>query len=299
GHVRGAFTGAAGAREGALKSADGGVLFLDEIGELGLDEQAMLLRALEDRRFLPLGSDREVESDFQLIAGTNRELRERIREGRFREDLLARIDVWHFELPGLRERPEDIGPNLEYELDRWTQKTGSRVTMTREARARFLAFATSPAATWAGNFRDFAAAIERMTTLASAGRIGVDLVDEEIVRLRRAWGALAGPPAPRPVASAPTKENMSKETHEAASVADADLLARFLDADALAALDRFDRPQLAEALRACLAAPSLSAAGRELFAASRARRRSVNDADRLRKYLARFGLSWQALRGEG
>ena len=89
GHVRGAFTGAVKDRPGLLRAANGGLLFLDEVGELGVDEQAMLLRALEEKRFLPLGSDREVTSDFQLIAGINRDLAERVREGQFREDLLV------------------------------------------------------------------------------------------------------------------------------------------------------------------------------------------------------------------
>ena len=91
------------------------MLFLDEVGELGLDEQAMLLRALEEKRFLPLGSDRELSSDFQLIAGTNRDLAGAVREGRFRDDLLARINLWTFSLPGLTDRREDIAPNLDYD----------------------------------------------------------------------------------------------------------------------------------------------------------------------------------------
>ena len=96
GHVRGAYTGAAEARGGMLRKADKGVLFLDEIGELGLDEQAMLLRAIEDKIFFPVGADKEVHSDFQLIAGTNRDLTVRVASGRFREDLLARINLWTF-----------------------------------------------------------------------------------------------------------------------------------------------------------------------------------------------------------
>ncbi|MEZ4450591.1 MAG: RNA repair transcriptional activator RtcR [Nannocystaceae bacterium] len=278
GHVRGAFTGAQSAREGALRSADRGVLFLDEIGELGLDEQAMLLRALEDRRFLPMGSDREVESDFQLIAGTNRELRRRVREGSFRDDLLARIDVWSYTLPGLRERPEDIEPNLDHELDRWTQRLGRRVTMSREAREAFLRYARSPAARWPGNFRDFAAAIERMATLAIGGRIGPPIVDAEITRLTRAWSD-------------------EEPVDEPAEAPGAGLVERHVDAEVIAGLDRFDRSQLADVLAVCVDAPTLSEAGRRLFAASRTRRSSTNDADRLRKYLARFGLTWQALRG--
>ena len=126
GHVKGAFTGAVRDRPGLLRAADGGVLFLDEIGELGADEQAMLLRAIEEKRFLPLGADGEVSSDFQLIAGTNRELDAEVRAGRFREDLLARINLWTFTLPGLAERREDIEPNLDYELEQYRRRTGTR-----------------------------------------------------------------------------------------------------------------------------------------------------------------------------
>jgi len=116
GHRKGAFTGALQDRPGLLRTADQGMLFLDEIGELGADEQAMLLRALEHRMFLPLGADREVRSEFQLIAGTNRDLPAAARQGRFREDLLARINLWTFRMPGLADRAEDIAPNLDYEL---------------------------------------------------------------------------------------------------------------------------------------------------------------------------------------
>ncbi|MEZ4310038.1 MAG: RNA repair transcriptional activator RtcR, partial [Polyangiaceae bacterium] len=182
GHTKGAFTGAAEARQGLLKKANGGVLFLDEIGELGLDEQAMLLRAVEDKVFYPVGSDREQRSDFQLVAGTNRDLSAAVRAGRFREDLFARINLWTFRLPSLSERPEDIEPNLDFELGRSASLTGVKVTMNREARARFLSFATSKEAVWTGNFRDFSAAITRMAILADGGRIGAAIVEEEIGR---------------------------------------------------------------------------------------------------------------------
>ena len=269
GHVKGAFTGAAQSREGLLRAANGGVLFLDEIGELGLDEQAMLLRAVEHRRFLPVGSDREVSSDFRLLAGTNRDLRREVREGRFREDLLARIDLWTFRLPGLAERREDIEPNLDFELERVGSERGEAVTMNREARKAFLRFAIEEAR-WPASFRDFHAAVVRMATLAPGGRIDRSTVDEEIARLRQTWSASQGDP-------------------------DDDLEA-LLGADALAELDRFDRAQLAEVVRVCRACASLSEAGRVLFAASRQRRKSTNDADRLRKYLLRHGLDWPALR---
>ena len=277
GHEKGAFTGAVARREGLLRAADQGLLFLDEIGELGLDEQAMLLRAIEDRRFMPVGSESEVESDFQLIAGTNRDLRDRVGEGAFREDLLARVDLWTFELPALAERPEDIEPNLDYELERWAVDRGERVSFNHEARARFLTFARSPEALWLGNFRDFSAAVERMATLAQGGRIHTGLVDDELERLRRQWR--------RPLDASATSSSAAEAT-----------LRRFFDPDALAKIDRFDRVQLAEVIAVCEASPSLSAAGRALFAASRARRSSVNDGDRLRKYLARFDLDFRTIR---
>jgi len=159
GHTKGAFTGALKDRAGLLRTADGGVLFLDEIRELGLGEQAMLLRALEEKTFLPLGSDRESRSDFQLIAGTNPDLFSAVREGHFREDLLARINLlWTFSLPGLQSRPEDIEPNLQFELDQYARKTGNHVTFSKEARKRFLDFALSGGAAWNGNFRGLNAA---------------------------------------------------------------------------------------------------------------------------------------------
>lgn len=270
GHVRGAFTGAAADRPGLLRQADGGLLFLDEIGELGLDEQAMLLRAIEEKAFYPLGSDKEVRSGFQLLCGTNRDLAARVREGKFRDDLLARIDLWTFVLPGLRDRPEDIEPNLAFELERLSTRLGVRISFTREARERFLSFATSPGATWPRNFRDFGACLARIATLAPGGRIGAPLVDEEIARLRDAWTRVAAPP-----------------------VEDAVLHA--LGPARAATLDPFDRVQLDFVLRTCLDARTLSDAGRVLFANSRLEKSSSNDADRLRKYLARWDLQFRAL----
>ncbi len=277
GHVRGAFTGAAAARAGFLRQADGGVLFLDEVGELGLDEQAMLLRAIEDRRWPPVGADVEVASDFQLLAGTNRDLAALVGTGRFRADLLARIDLWTFHLPGLADRREDLEPNLTYELERTSTALGVRVTLAGEARARFLAFATSPEATWPGNFRDLGGAVRRMATLAPGGRITTDGVDVELARLRKAWLALA------PVVAA------------GARAVDDDRLLSELLGDGAAELDLVDQAQLAVVIRTCRAARSLSDAGRRLYAVSRARKTSSNDADRLRKYLARFGLTWEQL----
>jgi len=272
GHQRGAFTGALQSREGLLRAADSGLLFLDEIGELGIDEQAMLLRAVEERRFLPMGADREVESDFQLIAGTNRRLSEQVRLGRFREDLLARINLWTYHLPGLADRREDIEPNLEYELDQFTSRSRSRVTFNKEARQRFLAFANSPEALWAGNFRDLNAAVTRMATLAPGGRINLEGVEQEMHRLRAGWQS-----------SGDNEDDI--------------LLVDLIGAERLSELDRFDRVQLADVVRVCRKSRFLAQAGRELFAASRLKKKQANDADRLRKYLSRFGLEWNEILG--
>jgi transcriptional regulatory protein RtcR len=266
GHRKGAFTGAVADRPGLLRAADKGMLFLDEIGELGLDEQAMILRAIEDKCFLPVGADKESSSEFQLIAGTNRDLGEAVAGGGFRDDLYARLNLWTFTLPGLADRREDIAPNLDYELDRFAEREGERASFNTEARQRYLAFATAPDARWPGNFRDLAASVTRMATLSPKGRIDLDCVEAEIVRLKRLW-------------SGQTDDGLG-------------ILADVLDADALSAVDPFDRVQLAETIRICRTSRSLSEAGRALFAASRARRSTANDADRLRKYLARFGLDW-------
>lgn len=273
GHTRGSFTGAQKDRPGLLREADGGLLFLDEIGELGTDEQAMLLRALEDKIFLPVGADKPVKSDFQLIAGTNRDLRESVAGGRFREDLLARIHLWTFALPALSQRREDIAPNLEYELGRHRRISGREVSFNKEAKSAFLKFAEAPDSRWSGNFRDLNAAVTRMATLAPRGRIRVEEVEEEIVRLRENWY--------RPGDAAPA----------AGMDLDAVLCAEVLDK-----LDPFDCVQLAYVVGVCQRCKSLSDAGREIFSVSRSKRSVTNDADRLKKYLAKFELKFEALR---
>jgi transcriptional regulatory protein RtcR len=270
GHKKGAFTGASEARDGLLRSAHGGLLFLDEIGELGLDEQAMLLRAVEEKKFLPLGSDREQSSDFQLICGSNRDLPAAVAEGRFREDLLARINLWTFDLPGLKDRPEDIEPNIQFELTRYEMTTGNPVRFNKEAKDRFLSFATSGPAIWKGNFRDLIGSVTRMATLAPGGRISIPIVNDEISRLTQSW-------------------------QEHSSDPDREYLTRILGREKVDSLDEFERPQLAGVLRICRKSKSLSEAGRQLFAVSRQKRTCANDADRLRKYLARFAIAWTDL----
>jgi len=267
GHVKGAFTGAQAERAGLLRKANGGVVFLDEIGELGQDEQAMLLKAIEEKRFFPVGADKEVLSDFQLIAGTNRDLQRSVTAGEFREDLLARINTWTFELPALRERREDIEPNIEFELERFAETQSLSVRFNAEARAAYVRFAIGADAHWRGNFRELSASIMRMATLAEGGRIGVDVVTDEIARLRRAW---------------------SQSAQERS-------LARLIETKQLEEIDLFDQLQLEAVVKVCRESRSLADAGRKLFPVSRTQRSVINDTDRLKKYLERFGLSWKSI----
>ena len=270
GHKKGAYTGAAADRKGLLVTADGGQLFLDEIGELGADEQAMLLKALEDKRFFPVGSDREVASDFQLIAGTNRNLQADVQAGRFREDLYARLNTWTFTLPSLAERREDIDPNIDFELARYSAANNLRVSFAPKAREQFLRYAMSAQATWPGNFRDLHASVKRMATLAERGRIDEATVAAELARLRK---------------------HSANQPHMTTT----DLIAKASNAT-LSSLDLFDQAQLQTVLTVCAKSASPSEAGRTLFAHSRLQRKKANDGDRLAKYLASWGLDWDGVK---
>lgn len=266
------YTGQAGSeRNGLLREADGGVLFLDEIDELGLREQAVILHAIETGRYYPLGADYEVTSQFQVIAGANRDLRKLAADGLFRQDLLSRLTAWTFEIPPLRQRREDIEPNLIFELARAERELGVQYGFNLDARERYLKFCRDPATLWPGNFRDFGASVRRMCILAARGRITRAMVEEEIRRLRGLWSASQSDPDLKLLA---------------------DLLGPQVDD-----IDLFDRAQLAEVIRTCRQSASLSEAGRNLFAQSRSRRKSTNDADRLRKYLAKFGIDWDQVNG--
>lgn len=269
GHIKGAFTGALTERLGYIAQADKGILFLDEIGELGLDEQAMLLRAIEEKTFYPMGSDKEVTSDFQLIAGTNKDLFEEVKRGTFREDLLARINIWTFYLPGLKDRKEDIAPNIDFELNKLSNKVGSNINFSKEAKETFLKLSNDSQSTWNGNFRDLNTIITRLGTLSDKGRISRDLVESEMNFIQSSWKKL----------SSQSNNNNSRIK-----------LTDYLDEKAVESLDLFDRLQLESILNVCSESKNIPDAGRKLFSKSREKRKSVNDSDRLRKYLAKFGV---------
>ena len=273
GHVKGSFTGATSERKGMLAMAHSGILFLDEVGELGPDVQALLLKAVEEKRFFPFGSDKPVFSNFQLITATNRDLFLDARNGKFRTDLFARINLWYFRLPSLSERPEDIEPNIDYELKRLSEQRGIFADFMPEARELYLKFARSPEAVWPGNFRTLSSSLERMHTYAFQGIITTSTVEKEIAYLRSLW-------------------RVRSERIEGVEFPLVSRASQIIGRE----LDLFDKVQLEKVLEVCLSCSRRSEAGRALFASSRLRKSSADDTARLNKYLRSFNLSWETVK---
>jgi len=181
GHTRGAFTGATGTRTGRILAANGGTLFLDEIGDLPLDAQAKLLRALQERCVVPVGSDTPIPFDVRIVAATHRDLEAMVEAGEFRLDLYYRISVIRTELAPLRERPEDIMPLAEHFVQRVNDWAKRDVTgLSAGARDALLAHA------WRGNVRELANAIERAVVLTGSGVVSADALGLGKPRRRRA-----------------------------------------------------------------------------------------------------------------
>ena len=162
GHVRGAFTGATFTKKGRFALADGGSLFLDEIGTISLAVQAKLLRVLQDREFEPLGAERTQKVDVRVIAATNRDLRQLVAEGKFLEDLFYRLNVIPIEMPPLRERREDIAMLVEHFVRRFAERTGKAIEGVDEK-----AMAELTRYEWPGNVRELENTIERAVVLAT------------------------------------------------------------------------------------------------------------------------------------
>ena len=161
GYVKGAFTGAVQNKQGLLEAADSGSIFLDEIGDLPIDLQAKLLRALQEREIKPVGSTERVTISARVIAATNRDLEGAVRSGSFRQDLFFRLNVVQIKLPPLRERNTDIPLLVNAFLEKFTQ-TGTRInTISSDAMARLIAY------DWPGNVRELENAIERAVALSS------------------------------------------------------------------------------------------------------------------------------------
>ncbi len=175
GHVRGAFTDARAARPGLFSQAKGGTLFLDEIGEMPLSLQPKLLRALQERRVRPVGSDSEVPVDVRLVAATHRDLEVAIEEGHFREDLYYRLNVIHLSLPPLRARGTDVLLLAEHFLRHYAERAGRTLSgFTREATERLLGYS------WPGNVRELQNCVGRAVVLARSEHLGVEDLPEKL-----------------------------------------------------------------------------------------------------------------------
>ncbi|MCM0082726.1 sigma-54 dependent transcriptional regulator [Geomonas sp. Red32] len=161
GHVRGAFTGATSAQKGLLQEADGGTLFLDEVGDMSLPMQAKLLRVIQQREFIPVGSTKAIKVDVRFVAATNKNLENEVRKGTFREDLFYRLNVISIPLPPLRERREDVRPLAEHFLAKYAQKIKKRVTLITDDALRLLTYYD-----WPGNIRELENVMERAVILA-------------------------------------------------------------------------------------------------------------------------------------
>jgi transcriptional regulator with GAF, ATPase, and Fis domain len=169
GHEKGAFTGAQTSRPGRIEQAQGGVLFLDEVGEMSPAVQAKFLRVLQEREFQRLGGTRTLKADIRVVAATNRDLERAIARGEFRPDLYYRLHVFEIRLPPLRERADDILPLVEYFLHTIGAEVGRPAAgVSRDARDRLLAH------TWPGNVRELRNALERAVILCDGGLINVE-----------------------------------------------------------------------------------------------------------------------------
>ena len=161
GHVRGAFTGATNHKKGKFALADGGTIFLDEIGTMSQALQAKLLRVLQEREFEPLGSERTQKVDVRVIAATNRDLRQLVADGRFQEDLYYRLNVIPIHIPPLRERPEDIPVLVEHFVEKHAQRAGKRITGLAPGVVEGL-----QSSDWPGNVRELENTVERAVVLS-------------------------------------------------------------------------------------------------------------------------------------
>jgi DNA-binding NtrC family response regulator len=202
GHEKGAFTGAIERVAGRFEKADGGTLFLDEIGEIDATVQIKLLRVLETRTFERVGGSETIKVNVRLIAATNRDLRQQVRDGTFREDLFYRLNVVNINLPPLRERPEDIPLLLIHFLKNFTEENGKRVDgFTSEALKVLSAYA------WPGNVRELRNCVERMVVMSRGSMLSMLDIPEEI----RAGITAAAEAAGAEAAAEPTLDLLANE----------------------------------------------------------------------------------------
>src|SRR6266481_4790768 len=176
GHVKGAFTSAIASKKGLFEIADRGTLFLDEIGTMSMDTQSKILRVLQDRKFMHLGGVHEIQADVRIIAATNVDLKQLVREGRFRDDLFYRLNVITVDLPPLRQRKEDIPLLVDFFLAKYSEENERpRRRMTPEGLRPLLSYS------WPGNVRELENVVERAVVLSSGLDVGPELLPDQIV----------------------------------------------------------------------------------------------------------------------
>src|SRR5579885_1811932 len=185
GHVKGAFTSAISSKKGLFEVADRGTLFLDEIGNMGRDTQSKILRVLQDREFMHLGGVNEIQVDVRIIAATNVDLKQQVREGKFRADLFYRLNVITHDFPPLRQRKEDIPILAAFSLEKYSRENARPIRrITPEALRPLVAYA------WPGNVRELENVIERAVVLSSGVDIGPDLLPDHIAGRATAFPTL-------------------------------------------------------------------------------------------------------------
>ncbi len=280
GHVKGAFTDAKEVRDGFIKTAENGILFLDEIGDLSKEVQTMLLKAIEEHVFFPMGSDKSVTCNFQLICGTNQDLSDHTK---FRYDLLQRINRWTYRIPGLSERREDIEPNFNYELDLFRNQVNRGVVITDEARKLFMDYALAETTRWDGNFRELRNMVARMGTLAQDGEIRPSDVEREISRMNSTQTI--------EVVTVPTPPPLIQSTPE-----EDPYLKSLLGSGYSERLDAIEIATLKYVLDICRTSTSAAEAGRRLYNVSRENRTTANDSDRIAKFLKTYNLRFSQVR---
>lgn len=191
GHTKGAFTGADKARKGLFMQADRGTLFLDEVGELPMHMQTKLLHAIEEKEVRAIGSEQPRRVDCRIIAATNRDLQQMVRDGSFREDLYFRLSMFHIQIPPLRERQSDIRALIDYLLQRTRSQSGSATVITLGPETERLLLAYD----WPGNVRQLENVINRACILAEDGQISANDLPPEITRNRGPEGTTGTPVA--------------------------------------------------------------------------------------------------------
>jgi transcriptional regulator with PAS, ATPase and Fis domain len=203
GHERGAFTDAREMKRGLLEVADGGTVFLDEIGDMPLAIQPKLLRVLETRSFKRVGGTRDIQVNIRVIAASNRDMGKAVGEGQFREDLYYRLNVFPVEIPPLRNRRDDIPVLTEYFMEQYNLTLKKNVTgFTREAIELLRAYS------WPGNIRELKNLVERVVVLARGPLIGVEMLPPEIS------GRSAAPVAARSAGAPPSKEGLMRSLED-------------------------------------------------------------------------------------